>query len=183
MALNPPVSAGMLRRLAEAADCIRNSEPVWFTAMSSDPTAEVFGPFVDEGSALRDAEDRPAGYDAFGPYITEGEMPTSGRAKVLGCAIWARTSDGSLVWNVFSSSEVDAIFLTDVSLDKFAVPYMSRLYGPDYAADWRTEVLDTIAERGCCHKTKTFTGSCPLVPLPPDPAAIMARINVLFGLR
>ena len=38
-------------------------------------------------------------------------------------------------------SDADALFLSSAALDKFAIPYYSRLYGPDSAAAMRREML------------------------------------------
>ena len=181
--LNPPTSAGLHRRLAEAADGYRDGEPVWFVAHSQDPSQEVLGPFRSQSEALTAAEGEP-GYDAFGPFITEPETTRIGEEKIAGAAVWVREADGSFSWAVYEPSEVDAVFLTDSAIDKFVVPYLTRVHGPAYAERIRDSQLSSIEGRPCCHGPTSITRSCgKLGPFDPnDMAALMDAIRTLLGL-
>ena len=51
---------------------------------------------------------------------------------------------GFVLHRAFAPDELDAMFLTLSAIDKFAIPYYTRLYGPAIAARMREQYLDQI---------------------------------------
>src|SRR5205823_12374090 len=68
------ISAGLLRRLAAAADGYRTGEPIWIVASPSEPYS-VTGVYTSVDEARRRA--RSTGVQYFGPYVTprDGARP------------------------------------------------------------------------------------------------------------
>jgi len=181
--LNPPTSAGLYRRLAEAADGFRDGAPVWFAAHRLDPNQEVLGPFRSQENVLSAAEAEP-GYDAFGPFITDPESAPVGEEEIVGAAVWVKEEDGSFSWAIYQPSDVDAVFLTDSAIDKFVVPYLSQVHGPAYTEQIRGTQLPSIVGRPCCHSPISITRSCgKFGPFDPnDPTALMDAVRNLLNL-
>lgn len=50
------------------------------------------------------------------------------------------------IHRTFGGGDVDALFFTMSAIDKFAIPYYSRLYGPAVAARMRSDYLRRLAQ-------------------------------------
>jgi hypothetical protein len=162
--LTPPpdtavtTAATLGRLLGEAADGFRTGVPTWFVARDSFPHQPLIGPFASYETALDSARlCLTSGCRVHGPFVG---IPDGGMQPVAaGCAHfrvtrWVCRSLPSIefgaldslrltyfptVGDPFSLSwsawEVDAIFLTQAAIDKFALPYYAGLYGAAYAAE------------------------------------------------
>lgn len=159
-----PASAGLLRRLAAAADGYRTGRPVWVVASDMEPYA-VSGVFQHEDSAIS-AQRSMSGYDVYGPYTTPrdwGRMPIwvarphmkptiygeDNRPRwrlpdtpwladdIDSVVVTAHHRSGATWRGVSRGLEVDAVFFTVAAHDKFVYPYYAGLYGPDAATRMR----------------------------------------------
>ena len=51
---------------------------------------------------------------------------------------------GAFIHRSFAPDELDALFLTLSAIDKFAIPYYTRLYGPAVAARMREQYIEQV---------------------------------------
>jgi hypothetical protein len=126
------VSATLLRALAEAADGYRTGQPVWVVASHAGPPY-VVGVYPTRDSAARVARES-AGRDVFGPYVTAADQTRPDSPTLVGAVLTFRMPDGRQVPVNIDLKRVDALFLSMSAVDKFVVPYYTRLYGPGYAS-------------------------------------------------
>jgi hypothetical protein len=127
----------MLRVLAEIADEFRTGAPVFLVA------AFAFLHTVIGGVPSRAAADsaRAAagpGHGVFGPYVTPADQIPDSVPKVISVRLEIQTPQGKQVVDV-DPDTVNALFFTQAAVDKFAIPYYSRVYGPEYASKLRRE--------------------------------------------
>lgn len=164
------VSAGLLRRLAAAADGYRTDEPVWVVAASSEPYA-IVGVFPSRADAVR-AQTR--GSAVFGPYVTPRDygreavfVPVKHRPPTIyGDTIrstawrlperpWLMIDVDSVVITGYHRSgatwrgssrgdDIDAVFFTLSAQDKFVFPYYAQLSGLDVTTRMREGVAAYI---------------------------------------
>lgn len=140
-----PVEAGLARALAEAATGFPNSGDIYFVASYTRVPADqgspydVNGPFTDELTALAKAAEldvvewlngQKFSYGVFGPFstvvpelITVPGQPQVGTITVTEAGT---TSDG---FTIDDASKYDSMFYSAAAVEKFAVPYYSRVYG------------------------------------------------------
>jgi hypothetical protein len=126
-------SASLLRRLGEAADGYRDGKDRYIVADRRFPhkVAGIFRTFA-EAQSLANA--RGGSYGAFGPFRTFDDPPdySAGPSDVL--EVIVRRKDGE---RRYSADSVDALFWSLSAFDKFVVPYLAVVYGPQYAAQQR----------------------------------------------
>jgi len=163
------VSAGLLRRLAAAADGYRTGEPIWIVASPSEPYS-VAGVYTSVEEARRRA--RSTGVQYFGPYVTprdgarpEAFVPTRHSYPTIYMldssstwrapeTPWLLSDIDSVVitaynrngrtWRGSTRGDVDAVFFTLSAYDKFVSPYYSALSGPGVAKQMRDTLLQYI---------------------------------------
>ena len=136
-----PVSAGVAKRLAAAADGFRHGKPMYFVSGFRD-----VGPVERfEGEEGREAAERArrakeAGgggekFGVFGPYVTDPGHGHGGKppAEVLDVTVRMKLPDGSTRTQVLGGGEYDALFWTRSAVDKFVVPYYVGALGLQYA--------------------------------------------------
>jgi len=164
------MSASLLRRLAEAVDGYRTGETLFVAAARSFPH-DVAGVFATSRQAMEVARRRGADYGVFGPYFAPpdsgNEMmlysvrPCPGLhepdswcpdtmlslnqsvpyASIKDITIIIHAKDGASVETVLPPGDVDAVFFTVSAIDKFAMPYYTRVYGAQFAAEMRSAYL------------------------------------------
>ncbi|HTY06037.1 MAG TPA: hypothetical protein VMC86_05955 [Gemmatimonadales bacterium] len=61
----------------------------------------------------------------------------------ISISIFGRTPGGT-IHQTFKPEELDALFLTLSAIDKFVIPYYTRLYGPMYAAQMRAAYVHQL---------------------------------------
>jgi len=164
-----PLSAGMLRRIAEAADGYRTGHNVWFVINETAPY-EIVGVFTEPpGAAAR-------GTRVVGPYLTEPDFgnpamfvpvphapPT--RYGFDSLLYWrlpreplAMQEIDSIVITAFRRGgeawrgsrpgrDIDAVFFTLAANDKFVFPYYARVSGLEPTMRMRERLLGYI-QRG-----------------------------------
>ena len=168
------LSAGLLRRLAEAADGYRTGQPIWVVARTQEPY-DILGVFSDSAAAAR-AKESVAGADRFGPFVTPLDfnramalVPVRHRPPTIyggpgdslaawkfpaqpipiddldSIAISAYNRRGLVVWHASSPArDIDAVFFTLAAQDKFAFPYYARVSGLEQTEAMRNDVANFI---------------------------------------
>ncbi|MET0395375.1 MAG: hypothetical protein ABW277_00980 [Longimicrobiaceae bacterium] len=136
-----PVSAGVAKRLAAAADGFRHGRPVYFVSGFRDagPVERFEGEEGrEEAERVRRAKEAGGGgekFGVFGPFVTEPGHGPGGKpaAEVLDVTVRVKLADGSTRTRVFGGGEYDALFWTRSAVDKFVVPYYAGALGLQYA--------------------------------------------------
>ncbi len=145
-----PLSAGLLRRVAEAADGFRDGRPAWFLVSQAEPYA-VLGVYRDEkprvavpGARLVGPYVTPRDYDRAVIFVPRPHFPPTRYAMDslwrLPARPWKVEDVDSMVvtayhhsgarWRVASPGvQVDALFFTLGAHDKFVFPYYARVAG------------------------------------------------------
>lgn len=130
-----PVSAGVAKRLAAAADGFRHGRPMYFVSGYRDvgPIQRYEGEEGREAAerARREREARGEEVDVFGPYVTGAGGEPGARAghEVLDVTVRVRLTDGSVRTRVLDGGDYDAIFWTRSAVDKFVIPYYAGAVG------------------------------------------------------
>ena len=145
------IDAGLMKVLAEAASGYPNQGIVYFVARCV-PEPEK-GYDVTAQKTAKDAEDlaiakEVAGlgtYAAFGPFDTTLPYPTKvDQADVTGMQLQAAKPDGTVVKvpPLGGCTTIDALFISPAAVLKFAVPYYTAVYSPEFAEQMLLEYLD-----------------------------------------
>ena len=151
----PPVAAPLLRRLAEVADAYRTGKPVYIVASTTAPY-DVRAVFFDPKTA---GDSAGGAYHVFGPYVTPPDRP-AGTSEVLSITVKIQRERDTVSVTV-NPKEYDALFWTAPAIDKFLVPYYSRVYGPARAAQLHYQyVRSAVIIWG--HMVRTIADSLPL---------------------
>lgn len=150
----------LLKRIAEALDGYRTGVPMYVVA-NREPPHTVHGVFETMVEARRVAATIARRPDIFGPYPTTRDpvgfigcihrgpsdmtqycplRPAITRVQVDSMSLIVHVR-GQLPRTVSIPRDADALFLSSSAIDKFAMPYYSRLYGPDSAAAMRRAML------------------------------------------
>lgn len=136
------MSAGLLARLAAAADGNRKKK-VFFVARYTplQGSYDISPGFADEAALTQEWKDKilTGEYGWFGPYRTDDG--TSDKIKIKSIVITTQDATGNSTIELKDASEFDAIFWSLSTVEKFAVPYYTSLYGPAYADELRKKFL------------------------------------------
>lgn len=131
-----PVPASLLKRLAEAVDGYRDGRLKYVVANRDFPHP-VAGVFESSTEAQRVAESvatrTDSSYAAFGPFRTSQETPPQNPKDVIKVIVQRR--DGTS--KTYDGEEYDALVWSLPAFDKFLVPYLTAVYGVEYAARQR----------------------------------------------
>jgi hypothetical protein len=126
------VTATMLRALAEAADEFRTGRDVFLVGDYRFPY-NISGPFTTRAAAERVRADSGAYFGVFGPYRTPADRRSDSARRVVRVTLVTESAQGKRQTIEVDPTVVDALFFTQSAMDKFVIPYYSRLYGPQYA--------------------------------------------------
>jgi hypothetical protein len=167
------MAASLLRRLAEAVDGYRSGETLFVAAAWRFPH-EVAGVFTSSRQATEVARRKGVEYGVFGPYFAPpdsgNEMmfyslrlcpglhePDSycpdttfslsqavPYANIRDITVTIHAKNGTAVESVLAPGDVDAVFFTLSAIDKFVMPYYTRIYGAQFAADMRAGYLRNL---------------------------------------
>ena len=144
-----------MRRLVEVVDACRGQQEVWVVFQDSFPYAAVSVHTTEVGA--QQAAGTAAGLDYFGPVTPEGApLQSNGVRKTTGTTFEPLERPVSRVVlydtdnkefadfrvNVLGrltnpTTEIEALFFTPSSIDKYAIPYVARVYGLKYAYERR----------------------------------------------
>lgn len=166
-----PMSAGLLRRLAEAADGYRTGERIWIVARTQEPY-QIVGIFTDTVEAAQ-TKATMQGVDFYGPFLTQRDfnrrvalVPVRHRPPTIysldSLASWRLPPNPLFIDDVDSivvlaydgrtvawhgsapGRDIDAVFFTLAAQDKFVFPYYTSVSGLDVALRMRENVVDYI---------------------------------------
>jgi len=132
-----PISARLLRVLAQAAEGYPNQGDMYFVARY---TADAGGNFevipysseseaTDGAAALNAAT--PGAFDVFGPFDTT--LPYTSNPDQETVAALQVTTDGGTTFGMDDPKLYDAVFCSAAAVIKFAVPYYTRVYSAQFA--------------------------------------------------
>ena len=130
-----PMSAALLRRLAETADGSRDNQSRWVVASYPEPTDGKLKSFSSEDQAkayCKELNDAGGDYGVFGPYATSpgvGTNATGHKMRVKRVAVVVDDGNGGELVNELPGDQYDALFWSASALDKFAVPYYVSMAG------------------------------------------------------
>jgi hypothetical protein len=125
------VSATLLRALAEAADGFRTDRDVYLVADYRFPH-NIAGSFASRPAAEKVRADSGAYFGVFGPYRTAKDPGSDSATRVIGIRLLTENAQGQRRSIVVDPKVVDALFFSPSAVDKFVVPYYTRIYGPQY---------------------------------------------------
>ena len=117
------------RVLAEAATTYRYPRAFFLVNQTAYPY-RVTDAFATRDSATRVAAVSGGRLEVSGPY--QGPRAAS-PWDILSVTVRFRTADGREHTVQYDPTSVDAVFLTTQAVDKFMVPYYTKLYGPEFA--------------------------------------------------
>jgi hypothetical protein len=135
----PPISASLLRRLAEAADGYRTGKPVFIVASAT--PLDVDSVYTDASAAKGRAARAGASYRVFGPYVTGRDRFKGKPAEVLSITVKLQTEARETSTVTVDPQAYDLLVWTLPALDKFVIPYYARIYGADQANKLREDYL------------------------------------------
>ena len=172
----PAMPATLLRRLAEAVDGYRSGEALYVVAAWHFPH-EVAGVFASRALANEAVRRKGLDYAAFGPYFAppdngnelmlyslqycpglhelDSYCPDTTFSANLSVpfkniqdiTITIHQKRGPAVERVLAPGQVDAVFFTLSAIDKFVMPYYTRIYGAQFVADMRASYLKNLRSR------------------------------------
>lgn len=131
-----PKSASLLRRLAEAADGYRDGQSRYlvFHYDRADKRDRVFTEREDADQYLQGlpSEER-TDFGVFGPYVSPLDQPTTERVSTI-VVEWGQKRES------IDAADYDSLFWTSSAIDKFLIPYYTRVLGISKAATLRDEL-------------------------------------------
>jgi len=155
-----PVSGDLAKRLAAAADGLRDGKIYYFISRKEYASGSFnkYDPFDldrtdghennDDGLAAAQAQaqqilsDKGAGFYIFGPYLTPPEIETFTDFDAIEVRFLKNSAE---VFKKTFEKNIDALVFSLAAYDKFYMPYYSGLYGPQVAANMRTTDISSSA--------------------------------------
>lgn len=144
-------TAGLAKRLAEAADSFRDGKYYYFVSLLN-PTEDypdfdlhsVSGDTDEQASSNADTLKNSLGSDyfKFGPYKNDSEDSPLLDYDSLELKL---IKNGLDKFTITLGNGVDAIILNLSAYDKFFLPYYTRLYGAEVAATLRSQADNALA--------------------------------------
>jgi hypothetical protein len=134
---NKPISVVLARALAEAADGFAGFPHPAFLVCPYMPEEKTFGggfrvsgPYCGWNDVPKGLQDEVCNGDAgfFGPYDISS-VPRADGDRVENVDLHIKES--GLSFRV-STGQMDALFFSAQSVEKFAAPYYERIFGPDF---------------------------------------------------
>ncbi len=162
-----PLSAGLGKRLSEAADGFHDGLYHYFIASRTSPYY-LFAPAGDaddltaRGYAYIELENRQnefpgRDYEVFGPYFTPDDEAVRLfdyiEIRLMKNSLYKQTE---VYKTIVLDADADAVFFNMSSVDKFVTPYYTRLYGCEMAETMRqTAKLNFQTAKASIHKGGT----------------------------
>jgi hypothetical protein len=139
-----PQSASLARRLAEAADGLRNVNRVYFIAGLKFPHPTKDFPDLDSAKVyFSDKDFSEDEYAIFGPYKTTDELDKLnlvGVEDIKKVELTVYFEDGAKK-TITLPGGIDTIFFNLSAFEKFAFPYYCHLFGVEYAKKLRDNLI------------------------------------------
>jgi hypothetical protein len=141
-------TAGLAKRLAEAADGFRDGKYYYFISKLN-YDYDVHWASGDTDNAASSAADTlknqlGTDYYKFGPYKTDTNDPPLLNYDSIELRLIKQGLDPEVIT---IPTDTDAIVLSLSAFDKFLLPYYTRLYGADVAADFRSLTASALATK------------------------------------
>lgn len=146
------LTAPLAKRLAEAADGFRDGKYHYFvsqlnTDQYSDFNMQNVSGDTDDGASSA-ADDLlgqlGSSYYKFGPYKTDNDSSSPLLNYNSIELTLTKVNIDPIV--ICITSEIDAIVFSLSAFDKFFLPYYTRLYGADVAADYRAKASTALSD-------------------------------------
>lgn len=168
-----PISAHLARRIAEAADGLRDGKTYYFVSKKYFPFyVEAYGGATST-EALAAAEaalaeknllipDHKEKYTINGPFLTieeHGYAPESYDHIEVRYLKDGEGDEKIVTKSIFLDPGTDAIVLSLSAFDKFFLPYYTRLLGAEVALDFRSKVAVDIKSSPSVHTGTQLQGS------------------------
>ncbi|MEO8199726.1 MAG: hypothetical protein ABI679_04310 [Gemmatimonadota bacterium] len=167
---SPPVVPSLYRQLAEAADGYRTGKETFFIAMPT-PPHDVRGPFASRDEAHRAAATAGRRFAVYGPFIASRDSIPRRGSELVSVSLRFRTNRGDSVVQI-NPREVDALFFSLSSVDKFMIPYYVQVRGLDYASRLRNQII-AFGSGPTCHWARTLPCRIDMTGVQPLPADSM----------
>ncbi len=144
----PQQTAGLAKRLAEAADGFRDGKYYYFVSKLN-YDYDVHWANGDTDNAASSAADNlltqlGSDYYKFGPYKTDTNDPPLLNYDSIELRLIKQGLDPEII---AIPADTDAIVLSLSAFDKFLLPYYTKLYGTDVAADFRSQTASALATK------------------------------------
>jgi hypothetical protein len=153
-----PLPEDAMRRLVEVVDGCRGAEGAVFVVFRNKYPYEAISVHVNEDAAEKRAKGDGLSY--FGPVMPSDPPEFAAIKKTAGTTFiqYDRPVSRVVLYDTQNKKldelelnpkggltnpqkDVEALFFTPSSVDKYAIPYVVRVYGVDYAAKRRREWL------------------------------------------
>ncbi len=143
-----PLTAGLAKRLAEAADGFRDCKYYYFISKSDYDFDLQYASGDSDNEALTFANiiksDKGDDYEIYGPYKTESNDPPLMNYDSIKLSL----NNGELdSINIVLEKDTDAIILSLSAYDKFFHPYFTRLYGNVVANNLRSDASAALSSK------------------------------------
>jgi hypothetical protein len=152
-----PLSEDAMRRLVEVVDGCRGAKGVVFVVFRDEFPYEAIS-LHDTEEAAEEAAEANAGLSYFGPVVPSDPPTFIAIKKTTGTTFipLARAVSRVVLFDTNNEmlqefnlnpeggltdpqNDIEALFFTPSSVDKYAIPYVTRVYGVEYAAARRRE--------------------------------------------
>ena len=154
-----PLPQEAMRRIVEAVDGWRGRDEAFVVLQAAEPY-EVQSVHATAAAARTAVGDDPA-LTYFGPVVPRNAATAfKAPVKTIGCIFLthetipafvvfldaddnelARYTVNALGQRAPIATDIEAAFLTPSGVDKFVMPYLTRVFGPEYAAAKREEYI------------------------------------------
>lgn len=129
-----PITAGLARRLAAAADGYRNGRVIWFTARY-EPVNGDYEISTAIESLIRPAAPKDPAFGLFGPFRNDAEAIK--RVPVVRVTLHLEGGDT----RSFEADKYDAVMWSNSAIRKFALPHYAEYIGLELAMKVRDGFL------------------------------------------
>ena len=139
-----PLSASLLRRLADVAEAHPTGQPLYFVLRLA-PPHDFMGAFASEHEADDTVAQAGAEFAKFGPYTTEAERHASWRSPLVSINLTIRRPPGGLASALVDPAEYDMAVWSISAFDRFVAPYYAHRIGIEATLKLRQDFLNPRA--------------------------------------
>jgi hypothetical protein len=137
--MDRPITSGLARRLAAAADGYQNGRLIWFTARYEPVSGNYEISKAIESEVRPPAPENPE-FGVFGPF--RNDAAAIKRTPVVGVTLHLAGGET----RKFAADEYDAVIWSNSAIRKFALPHYGEYIGLEYAMAVRDGFLkDNVA--------------------------------------
>jgi hypothetical protein len=147
--MSPNQSSTLARRLAEAADGLRNTDPVYFVAGYAFPhPVKDFPDYSSAEAYLKEHKYSLDDFGIFGPYQTKDDLQNYNLVdirEISDVTLIIRFKDGT-ERKISLPGGIDSIFFNLSAFEKFVFPYYCHVFGVEYAKKLRDNLIAAYKE-------------------------------------